>query len=105
MADNFQSIGSIAIYNRIARNIIGLCCLKIDDIAGRSFDSYDVAQRVPFVLLSFLTFLIRVVWNNDCEFYGGHERTRTSDHYHVKVVLYQLSYATVLGVGLSHKLA
>ena len=26
---------------------------------------------------------------------GGHNRTRTCDHYHVKVVLYQLSYATI----------
>ena len=25
---------------------------------------------------------------------GGHEWTRTIDHHHVKVVLYQLSYAT-----------
>lgn len=27
-------------------------------------------------------------------FNGGHDWIRTNDHYHVKVVLYQLSYAT-----------
>ena len=27
---------------------------------------------------------------------GGHEWTRTIDHHHVKVVLYQLSYATTI---------
>ncbi len=26
--------------------------------------------------------------------YGGPDWTRTNDHYHVKVVLYQLSYGT-----------
>ena len=30
---------------------------------------------------------------------GGHEWTRTIDHHHVKVVLYQLSYATTYFVG------